>query len=119
MVGRFDWVRRLGALLREAGRLSNHSRFTMWTRAIRQQHSLTITRYQTDLTDTEWHVIVPHLPMHCATARPREWPTREIFNAIFYVMRANCPWACCRTTSAWGTISAGSPSGAMRGALNG
>ena len=34
----------------------------MWTPTTRQQHSRTVTRYQTDLTDAEWRVIAPHLP---------------------------------------------------------
>jgi hypothetical protein len=59
----------------------------MWTPTTRQQHSRTVTRYQTDLTDAEWHVIAPHLPKPCATGRPREWPMREIINGIFYVIR--------------------------------
>ena len=50
----------------------------MWTPTTRQQHSRTVTRYQTDLTDAEWRVIAPHLPEPCATGRPREWPMREI-----------------------------------------
>ena len=66
--------------------------FAMWTPTTRQKHSRTVTRYQTDLTDTEWRVIAPHLPTPCATGRPREWPMREIVNGIFYVMRAGCPW---------------------------
>jgi hypothetical protein len=40
----------------------------MWTPTIRQQHSRPVTRYQTDLTDTEWRVIAPHLSKPCATA---------------------------------------------------
>jgi transposase len=64
----------------------------MSTPTTRQQHSRTVTRYQTDLTDAEWLVIAPHLPKPCATGRPREWPMREIINGIFYVMRAGCPW---------------------------
>ena len=64
----------------------------MWTPTTRQQHSRTVTRYQTDLTDAEWRVIAPHLPQPCATGRPRAWPMREIINGIFYVMRAGCPW---------------------------
>ncbi|TMJ89397.1 MAG: transposase [Alphaproteobacteria bacterium] len=49
------------------------------------KHSRTVTRYQTDLTDTEWRVIAPHLPKPCATGRPREWPMREIVNGIFLI----------------------------------
>jgi transposase len=64
----------------------------MWTPTTRQQHNRPVTRYQTDLTDAEWRVIAPHLPKPCATGRPRAWPTREILNGIFYVMRAGCPW---------------------------
>ena len=50
----------------------------MWTPTTRQQHSRTVTRYQTDPTDAEWRVIAPHLPQPCATGRPRAWPMREI-----------------------------------------
>src|SRR5215467_7060954 len=77
----------------------------MWTPTTRQKHSRTVTRYQTDLTDTEWRVIAPHLPKPCATGRPREWPMREIVNGIFYVMRAGCPWRLVPNDSPpWGTI---------------
>ncbi len=77
----------------------------MWTPTTRQQHSRIVTRYQTDLTDAEWHVIAPHLPKPCATGRPREWPMREIVNGIFYVMRAGCPWRLLPNDfPPWGTI---------------
>jgi transposase len=64
----------------------------MWSPITRQQYSRTVTRYQTDLTDAEWRVIAPHLPMPCAKGRPRAWPLREILNAIFYVMRGGITW---------------------------
>ena len=77
----------------------------MWTPTTRQQHSRTVTRYQTDLIDAEWRVIAPHLPKPCAMGRPREWPMREIINGIFYVMRAGCPWRLVpRDLPPWGTI---------------
>jgi transposase len=77
----------------------------MWTPTTRQKHSRTVTRYQTDLTDTEWRVIAPHLPKPCAAGRPREWPMREIVNGIFYVMRAGCPWRLMPSDlPPWGTI---------------
>ena len=91
----------------------------MWTQTTRQQHSRTITRYQTDLTDAEWRVIAPLLPKPRATGRPREWPMREIINGIFYVLRAGCRGGCCRTTfPRGGRSTAGSPSGATTGPLN-
>ncbi len=64
----------------------------MWTPSTREQHNRKALRYQTDLTDAEWAVIEPLLPPACSTGRPRAWPMREIVNAIFYVMRAGCPW---------------------------
>src|SRR5499433_3226960 len=77
----------------------------MWTPTARQKYSRTVTRYQTDLTDTEWRIIAPHLPKPCATGRPREWPMREIVNGIFYVMRAGCPWRLVPSDlPPWGTI---------------
>jgi putative transposase len=77
----------------------------MWTPTTRQQHSRPATRYQTDLTDAEWHVIAPHLPTPCATGRPREWPMREIINGIFYVTRTGCPWRLVPSDlPPWGTI---------------
>ena len=91
----------------------------MWTPTTRQHHNRPVTRYQTDLTDAEWRVIAPHLPQPCATGRPRAWPMREIINGIFYVMRAGCPWRLLRRLSRGGRFTAGSPLGAMTGALNG
>jgi transposase len=64
----------------------------MWTPTTRKQHSRKTCRYQTDMTDEEWHVIEPYLPATNVTGRPRAWPMREIINGIFYVMRAGCPW---------------------------
>jgi transposase len=83
----------------------NQLGFAMWTPTTRRQHSRTVTRYQTDLTDAEWRVIAPHLPKPYATGRPREWPMREIVNGIFYVMRAGCAWRLLpNDLPPWGTI---------------
>ena len=64
----------------------------MWTPTTRKQHIRETSRYQTDVTDEEWLVIMPHLPSANSTGRPRAWPMREIINGIFYVMRSGCPW---------------------------
>ena len=47
--------------------------------------------YPTDLSDKEWAVIAPHLPVP-HTGRPRKYPEREMFNAILYVTRTGCSW---------------------------
>lgn len=64
----------------------------MWTPTTRRQHSRDGLRYETDLTDGEWRVIEPHLPPSCRRGRPRAWPSREIVNAIFYVLRGGIAW---------------------------
>jgi putative transposase len=48
--------------------------------------------YQTDLSDSEWARIEPHLPVPKAPGRPRVHPPREILNAIFYIVRSGCAW---------------------------
>jgi putative transposase len=64
----------------------------MWTPTTRRQHSRDTLRYETDLTDAEWALIEPLMPMPLARGRPREWPLREIMNAIFYVLRGGVAW---------------------------
>jgi putative transposase len=48
--------------------------------------------YQTDLSDAEWSCLEFHLPAPKATGRPKMHATREILNAIFYVVRGGCAW---------------------------
>ena len=48
--------------------------------------------YPTDLNDTEMKIIAPYLPPMKTEGRPREHEWREILNAIFYIVRAGCPW---------------------------
>jgi putative transposase len=48
--------------------------------------------YQTDLSDAEWSCLEPHLPVPNATGRPKMHTTREILNAVFYVVRGGCAW---------------------------
>jgi putative transposase len=48
--------------------------------------------YQSDLSDTEWSCLEPHLPLPKATGRPKLHSTREIINAIFYIVRGGCAW---------------------------
>lgn len=55
----------------------------MWTPTTRRQHSRDHLRYGSDLSDTEWEIIAPFMPPPARTGRPREWPMREIMNAIF------------------------------------
>jgi len=47
--------------------------------------------YPSDLTDAQWSVIEPLIPIH-STGRPRTNNMREVLNAIFYLVRSGCQW---------------------------
>src|SRR3954452_10168151 len=64
----------------------------MWTPTTRRQHSRDGLRYETDLTDAEWALIEPLMPEPNQRGRPREWPLREVMNAIFYALRGGVAW---------------------------
>ncbi len=63
-----------------------------WTASARRQYARTATRYTTDLTDTEFALIAPHLPAPSRLGRPRTVDLREVLNAILYLLRSGCPW---------------------------
>jgi putative transposase len=48
--------------------------------------------YSTDLSDAEWEFLRHHLPPPNKRGRPRIHSTREILNAVFYVLKSGCPW---------------------------
>lgn len=64
----------------------------MWNPTARAQHSRAGLRYGSDLTDAEWRVVGPLLPPPRARGRHRRWSWRHVLDAIFYVLRAGCPW---------------------------
>jgi putative transposase len=49
-------------------------------------------RYPSDLSDSEWQCLKPHVPGAKHRGRPRLHSPREILNAIFYVLKAGCQW---------------------------
>ncbi len=44
--------------------------------------------YPSDLSDTEWECLEPHVPPPNKRGRPRAHTTRE----IFYILKSGCPW---------------------------
>jgi transposase len=64
----------------------------MWTSTTRRQYSRGALRYESDLSDAEWALIRDWMPGPCELGRPLSWRWREIVNAIFYTLRAGCPW---------------------------
>ena len=48
--------------------------------------------YSTDLSDAEWAVLRPLVPEAKFGGRPRAHDTRELLDAVFYVVRSGCAW---------------------------
>src|SRR5262249_13565693 len=51
-----------------------------------------VQRYPTDLTEAEWILLAPLIPVAKPSGRPRTTDMREVVNAIFYVLRGGCQW---------------------------
>ena len=47
--------------------------------------------YPSDITDAQWALIEPHLPVHPG-GRPRKTDLRAVVDAIFYLVRTGCQW---------------------------
>jgi putative transposase len=48
--------------------------------------------YPSDLSDIEWLILLPLIPVAKTGGRPRNVDMREIVNAIFYILRSGCAW---------------------------
>jgi transposase len=46
--------------------------------------------YPSDVTDAEWEFLLPYLTLMREDAPQREYPRRDLFNAIRYVVRTGC-----------------------------
>jgi putative transposase len=50
-----------------------------------------LTRYPSDVTDEQWALIEPHIPVYPG-GRPRETAMRDVVDAILYLLRTGCQW---------------------------
>jgi putative transposase len=48
--------------------------------------------YPSDLSNEEWAVLEPLIPLGKPGGRPREVDLRTVLNGIFYVLRSGCAW---------------------------
>src|SRR5215813_4972969 len=48
--------------------------------------------YPSDVTDAEWEFLLPYLSLMREDAPQREYPLRDLFNALRYVVRTGCQW---------------------------
>ena len=61
--------------------------------------------YPTDLTNDQWNVLDPLLPLPKPGGRPRSVDLREVINGILYVLRNGCTWrAVPHDLPPWGTV---------------
>ena len=61
--------------------------------------------YPTDLTDLQWKGLHPLIPPAKPGGGPRKTDTREVINAIFYLLRTGCAWRLLpHDFPPWGTV---------------
>src|SRR5437763_4305546 len=48
--------------------------------------------YPSDVSDAEWEFLAPYLTLLREDAPQREYPLRQVFNAVRYVVRTGCQW---------------------------
>jgi len=61
--------------------------------------------YSSDLTDKQWEILRPLIPLPSLEGRSATVERREIVNAILYVLRSGCPWRLLpHEFPAWGTV---------------
>ncbi len=48
--------------------------------------------YPSDVSDDEWSFCAPYLTLMKEEAPQRDYPLREVFNALRWLVRAGCPW---------------------------
>jgi len=64
----------------------------MWTEITRRKYEREGQRYASDVTDAEWALIEPHMPVVKRLGRPRETELRAVLDAILYIARTGCQW---------------------------
>ena len=61
--------------------------------------------YPSDLSEAQWKLVAPLIPVLQSYGRSREYGVREIVNAIFYVLRSGCSWRMLpHDFPPWGTV---------------
>jgi putative transposase len=63
-----------------------------WTTITRAQHARDHQRYASDLSEAEWALIAPALPLPSGRGRPRTTDLRAVVNALLYILSTGCQW---------------------------
>jgi transposase len=64
----------------------------MWTDITRRRYARADLLLPSDLTDAEWEILEPLLPVRGKLGRPPVWDYRQIVEAILYLLRGGLPW---------------------------
>jgi transposase len=62
-----------------------------WNETDREKYAVIRERYTTDLSNEEFALVAPLLPLRKRVGR-RPTDARAILNAVIYLVRAGCPW---------------------------
>jgi transposase len=62
----------------------------MWSEITRPKYQRKRAGYSSDLSDAEWAMIEPRLPQRNRLGRPPKTETRNVVNALFYMVRTGC-----------------------------
>ena len=63
-----------------------------WTEITRRHYARRTPRYASDMTDREWGLVQPFLPVPRRLGRPRTTDLREVLNALLYIASTGCQW---------------------------
>ncbi len=63
-----------------------------WTGTTRKHYERDCPRYASDMTDAEWALIEPFMPLPNRIGRPRKTDLREVVNALLYIASTGCQW---------------------------
>ena len=63
-----------------------------WTETSRREYRRSGRKYETDLSEAEWQLIVGFLPAPRRLGRPRSTDLRKVVEAIFYMLGSGCQW---------------------------
>lgn len=63
-----------------------------WTEITRRHYRRAAGRYASDLTDGEWALLAPLMPVASAIGRSRATDLRAVMNAILYIATTGCQW---------------------------
>ena len=50
------------------------------------------TSYPSDVSDEQWALIEPRLPVDPGGGRPRKTDPRDVVDGVFYILRTGCQW---------------------------